>query len=159
MASASVQAGGVGVVQPAQPPPRAAPRSPWAVGTAPDIASVYLRVAGSTPGTPALEGAVRMLQWPERDLRWLDCRPSPPPDAGCLFSSDDAYCDSASAQVLPPWRALPTADRLVPPDPDAAPSAGAGMHWKGTASEAAPEAGWRRLPKRLGAVAVSYKCR
>ena len=39
---------------------------------------------------------------------------------------------------------------------------GAGMHWKGRDLRGRPKSaqigGWRRLPKRLGAVTVGYKC-
>ena len=33
-----------------------------------------------------------------------------------------------------------------------------GMHWKGSGPSSRWAGGWRRLPKRLGAVTVGYKC-
>ena len=52
----------------------------------------------------------------------------------------------------------------LPQDPGGggAGGGGAGMHWKGRDLRGGPRGGqaggWRRLPKRLGAVTVGYKC-
>ena len=59
----------------------------------------------------------------------------------------ESFATNVKGEMLP--------GKLSPDDPPP------GMHWKGRDLRGGPSGqtgGWRRLPKRLGAVTVGYKC-
>ena len=99
---------------------------------------------------------------------WPPHRPSAraPPRRHCRRRSAEGRSTSVLLPTPPPPRSrshmspapftVPRSWPVTPPPPSP------GMYWKGRDLRGGPRSGsmggWRRLPKRLGAVTVGYKC-